>query len=443
MFFGLQSILQKYLYGKVVTRGKIDEAESVFKAHIPTVKFNREGWTHILEKHGGMLPLEIRAVPEGTVVAPGNVLMTIHNTDPECYWLTNYVESILMHVWYPTTVCTRSREQKRVILDYLKRTGDPSLIDFKLHDFGLRGSTSVESAAIGGVAHLVNFRGTDNMPAIMEANASYNVSQLCGPGFYDDIPEFPGFSIPASEHSTMTSWLKEGEVDAMRNMLMTYPDTAFACVSDSYDIYNACAEIWGNELRDLVMQRPENAPLIIRPDSGDPVHVVLEVIAICGDKFGYTVNDKGFKVLNPRVRIIQGDGVNIHTIRDILDALEGNKWSADNIAFGSGGALLQKVNRDTFKCAIKCSAILIEDGWMTLRQVQKTPITASWKKSKAGLLALCRDESGDLKTVSHGFNPGHLFTQIPEDLLRPVFCNGRFVSEIDSLKEIRERARLK
>lgn len=199
------------------------------------------------------------------------VLFTIENTDPECFWLTNYLETLLVQVWYPITVCTGSREQKRLIGRYLNETADSiEGVFFKLHDFGFRGVSSCESAALGGLAHLVNFRGTDTL-----------VSLLAGREYYHC--DMAGFSIPASEHSTITSWGREHEVDAFRNMLLSYPSNGVACVSDSYDVWQACDKLWGQELHDLVVERDQrHGVLVIRPDSGDPPEVVHRVLDILG-----------------------------------------------------------------------------------------------------------------------------------------------------------------
>jgi len=199
VFFGLQYFLKRYLEGPVVTAAHIAAAEELLSSHLAADSlFNRAGWEHILKQHGGHLPVKIRAIPEGTVVPTGNVLMTIENTDPACYWLTNYLETLLVQVWYPTTVATQSRSMKQVLNASLQRTGDPSLIDFKLHDFGFRGVSSVESAGIGAAAHLVNFRGTDTLAGIVLARHYYE-------------EEMAGYSIPAAEHSTITSWGREHE----------------------------------------------------------------------------------------------------------------------------------------------------------------------------------------------------------------------------------------
>ena len=411
-FFGLQYWIKQYLAGQVVTLEKIRRAETLFNNHFQGKVFNREGWEYILNEHGGRLPIEIKAAPEGTVVNESNVLMTVENTDDNAYWLTNYLETLLVQVWYPSTVATQSRAMKQVILSYLEETGCPDLIDFKLHDFGFRGVTCPEQAAIGGAGHLLNFMGTDNIAALVLANE-----------FYHD--ECAGFSIPAAEHSTITSWGKDHEVDACRNMLVQYPDSLVAVVSDSYDIYNSCANIWGGVLKDEILARQH--PLVIRPDSGNPPEVVVKVLDILGEKFGYTSNEKGYKVLHPKIRVIQGDGIDFKMLDLILSAMKKAHWSADNIAFGSGGGLLQKLNRDTQRFAFKCSSATIGDEE---RDVFKQPITDGGKKSKAGRLKLVNDNNV-LKTVPA--------SDPRPDELQFVFRNGELLVD-QNFAQIRKNA---
>jgi nicotinamide phosphoribosyltransferase len=421
VFFGLQAFIKEYLL-EAITQSDIDIADEILTAH--GEPFNRAGWQYILDKHNGYLPVVIRAVPEGTVVPVSNVLATIENTDPECFWLTTWLETALLRaIWYPTTVATQSHKIREVILDYLERTGDPALIDFKLHDFGARGVSSLESAAIGGAAHLVNFMGSDTISGVLYAREFYNAG-------------IAGFSIPAAEHSTITSWGRDGEVDAYRNMLAQFakPGSIVAVVSDSYDVYNAASELWGEQLRQQVID--SGATVVIRPDSGDPVEVNRKLIEILGSKFGYTVNNKGFKVLN-NVRLIQGDGVNELSIRSILGAFMANGWSADNIAFGMGGALLQQIDRDTQKFAMKCSSALVNGEWI---DVQKDPATDPGKKSKAGRVSLWKAGGEYVSAVDQpkgwfdkGFGP---FTEMLEE----VYRDGKLVKEI-TFDEVRANAR--
>ena len=432
VFFGLQAFIKEYLLAPI-TQVDIDIADEILTAH--GEPFNRAGWQYILDNHAGYLPVVIRAVPEGTVVPVKNVLATIENTDPECFWLTTWLETALLRaVWYGTTVATQSYTIKQVILDYLERTGDPTTIDFKLHDFGARGVSSMESAGIGAAAHLVNFMGTDTISGVLFAREFYNAG-------------IAGFSIPAAEHSTITSWGRDGEVDAYRNMLAQFarPGTILAVVSDSYDIYNAASKLWGEELRQQVID--SGATVVIRPDSGDPVEVNRKLVEILGEKFGYTKNAKGFKVLN-NVRLIQGDGINELTVRTILGAFMAMGWSADNIAFGMGGALLQIVDRDTQRFAMKCSAmsrdVWVEDGdlgsgWKTeWVDVVKDPVTDPGKKSKAGRVTLWTNGTGEY--VSSVDEPKQWADRGWTKALVPVFWDGKLEKEY-SFDEVRANAR--
>jgi len=420
VMFGLQAFIKEYLLDPI-TQADIDIADEILTTH--GEPFNREGWEYILRVHDGYLPVVIRAVPEGTVVPVKNVLATIENTDPECYWLTTYLETALLRaVWYPTTVATQSYTIRKVIIEYLEKTGDPSLIDFKLHDFGARGVSSMESAGIGGAAHLVNFMGTDTITGLLYAREYYNAG-------------IAAFSIPAAEHSTITSWGRDNEVKAYDNMLTQFakPGSIVAVVSDSYDIFNAASKLWGEELKQKVID--SGATVVIRPDSGDPDTVCRKLVEILGQKFGYTVNDKGYKVLN-NVRIIQGDGVNEQTIRTILGGFAAYGWSADNIAFGMGGALLQQVDRDTQKFAMKCSAALINGEWV---DVQKDPVTDSGKKSKAGRVQLWESGGEFISSVNRPntwTDRGTAWAPV----LQEVFRDGKLVTEY-TFEQVRANAK--
>jgi len=425
-FFGLQYFLKKYLVGSVVTPGKIAVAERYFRSHLShpvwgynDKLFNRKGWEYIVSEHSGKLPIIIKAVPEGTVLPYKNVLFTMTNTDQNCFWLTNYLETLLVQVWYPMTVCTQSREQKKIIVKYLRATGGSEVLEkklhlFKLHDFGFRGVSSVESAATGGAAHLVNFSGSDTMAALVMLKEYYGES--CA-----------GFSIPASEHSTMTSWGREKECEAMKNMLEKYPKGLVACVSDSYNIWDACEKYWGTELKELVEKR--EGQLVVRPDSGELPGTVLQVLDKLEGKFGSDKTSTGHKLLPQCIRVIQGDGIDINSLETILRSMKDKGWAADNLVFGSGGALLQKLHRDTLKCAFKCSFAKVNGEGV---DVVKDPITDPGKKSKKGKLTLeLRDNAWVTVTEGKG---------VPDDdKLVEVFRHGELqVDEVFST--IRERA---
>jgi len=419
VFFGLQALLKEY-FTKPVTADDVALATEVCAAH--GVPFNREGWLHIVDAHEGRLPVRIRAVPEGTVVPVGHALVTIENTDPACWWLTSYLETALLRIWYPTTVATHSHATRRIIAESLERTGDVAGLAFKLHDFGARGVSSLESAMLGGMAHLVNFQGTDTMSALLGARVYYGEPMA-------------GFSIPAAEHSTITSWGRDGEAEAYRNMLRHFakPGALLAVVSDSYDLDAAVTQLWGGTLREEVIA--SGATVVIRPDSGDPTTVVLRTVQALDEAFGSDVNAKGYKVLR-HVRVIQGDGITRQSIASILAALVGAGYSADNVAFGQGGALLQQVNRDSLGFAMKASAAEVGGEW---RDVYKAPVTDPAKRSKAGRLTLmyrdgvyatCRlDAPGYQQALADGAT----------EVLRTVFEDGRLLVD-DSFAAIRARA---
>lgn len=428
VFFGLQAFMKDYLTTPI-TMADVNRAEKIVTAH--GLPFNREGWEVIVNEYNGMLPLLIEAVPEGTVMPTHNVQVQVVNTDPRLWWLTSYLETALLRgVWYPSTVATKSRKMKKFIKAGLEKTSDipvEAQINFKLHDFGARGASSSETAILGGMAHLTNFMGTDTAEALVGVMEYYNTDEVVG------------FSIPASEHSTITSWGRENEVKAYENMINQFAGAGkiYACVSDSFDIYKACSDLWGGALKDKVIAA--GGTLVVRPDSGDPTTVPIEVIEILMDKFGFTINSKGFKVLPPHIRVIQGDGINEKSLPIIIDNMIAAGLSIDNIAFGMGGGLLQAWNRDTLKYAMKASAIKGADGvW---KGFSKDPITDHGKKSKEGRLALVKEA---------GFGVLEWIRTVPEDytsefnatnLLRPVFENGVILVE-DDFAAIRERTKV-
>ncbi|XP_056131118.1 nicotinamide phosphoribosyltransferase 2 [Lampris incognitus] len=420
VFFGLQYLLKKYLTGPVVTEEKIQEAKLFYQMHFKQDVFDEEGWRKILEKYDGRLPIRIKAVPEGKIIPRGNVLLTVENTDPDFFWLTNYTETMLVQMWYPITVATISREFKKILAKHLKATsGNLEGLDFKLHDFGYRGVSSQESAALGGAAHLVNFCSTDTVAGLLMAQRYYSCPMA-------------GFSIPAAEHSTIISWGRSKEKEAFERLLDQFSTGPVSVVSDSYDIFKACKHIWGDKLKDRVMERSQDSCLVIRPDSGDPAETLIQVIKILEECFGCSVNSVGYKVLPAYLRIIQGDGIDLNSVDEILQKLSDEGWSAENVFFGCGSALLQKLNRDTLSCAFKCSYVETNGKGM---DVYKQPVTDPSKGSKRGLLSLRRNSDGFLETLERGVGKPE------EDLLVTVFENGSLLQDY-SLEEIRKTARL-
>ncbi|WP_370307304.1 nicotinate phosphoribosyltransferase [Sinimarinibacterium flocculans] len=415
VFFGLQAFIKEYLT-KPITQADIDEAEAVAMAHLGV--FNRAGWQRILDKHNGLLPIEIEAVPEGTVLGTRVPVVQVRNTDPEFFWLPTYVETALLRaVWYPTTVASLSFACKKVLRRYLDETAEApdQVLPFQLHDFGARGATSDEAAGLGGAGHLVNFMGSDTIAALLVARRYYGEPMA-------------GFSIPASEHSTMTTWGKAAEVDAYRNMIGRFagPNKLLAFVVDSYDLWNAVDKLVGAELKECIEHA--GGRVVIRPDSGDPIAVVPRIVEHLMAKFGHRVNAKGYRVLPDYIRVIQGDGVNLESLPRILEALKMRGLSTENVAFGMGAGLLQKVDRDTMKWAMKASQAVVGGQ---ARDVFKDPITDPGKRSKAGRWAVVRAPAGyeALRLEEIGGR---------ENLLRPVFRDGALLID-ETFDAIRAR----
>ena len=421
VFFGLQYILEETDFLKPVTKEMVDQAEIILTAH--GEPFNREGWDWVVNEHNGFLPIRIRAVKEGAVVPVNNALIVVESTDPRfnAAWGASFIETKLMRAWYPITVATLSREIKKVIHNSLKRTGDETQANMKLVDFGSRGVTCHEQSMIGGAAHLVNFVVTDNLPGVA---MSMDV--------YGDGETVTGFSIPATEHSVTTSWGRKREFDFYENIVDNILPKAGICsvVCDTYNLIEAI-EMFGR-LREKIEQ---NGTIVIRPDSGDPLEMTEQVIIKLDELFGSEVNEKGFKVLNPAVRIIQGDGVDLETVKAILDNYERLGYSADNITFGSGGALLQKVNRDTMRFAMKASNVVVGNE---SRDIQKVPLTDPTKASKKGRLTLVYNfEDHTYRTVNQHDTVYHN----EADAMDVVYENGK-VMRHQTFDEIRKLADL-
>ena len=305
----------------------------------------------------------------------------------------------------------------------------------QLHDFGYRGVSSVESAGIGGAAHLVSFWGTDTLAALLTVKHYYGGEKIVLPvgpeGSLVDVP-VAGSSIPAAEHSTITSWGREGELEAFKNMLTQYPEGLVAVVSDSYNVYEAMTTLWGKECKEMIKNR--KGTLVVRPDSGDPPVIVPELLELLCKAFeeDVTTTSTGHRLLPPYIRMIQGDGISYESLSQILIAMDEKGFAADNLAFGSGGALLQKLNRDTQKCAFKCCELTKANGESV--NVYKDPITDPGKRSKMGKLTLeCNDGVYSTTTEGKG-DPA-------KDVLVEVYRNGKLL-KIWSFEEVRERAKI-
>lgn len=423
-FFGMQARLLECFVGKVLTLEDIDEAYEMSKFHFGSdTVFNIKGWQRLFTRWGGLLPVTINALPEGSIVNPGVQCFNVQNTDHEFPWLTNLIEGRLMHEWYTDAVCAKSYACKQVIAKYLRMTtGGIEGLLFMLQDFGYRGATCDNQAARGGAAHLINFLGTDTLVGLRYLKTYYGAS------YADGI----GYSVPATEHSVMCLRGRAGESALVGDLIRKVPTGVLSVVADTYDIYNFTSKIVGEDHREAILAR--DGVFVVRPDSITPLHPTPEALMVdlaerLWAAFGGTVNHLGYRVLDSHVRLLWGDGIDLDGIEKILAALAAAGFAACNVAcFGMGGGLLQKVNRDTQRCAIKASAIMCKHEW---KDVYKEPLDTS-KASKRGRLKTVRDEAtGTFVTVP--------LTDPRKSAMWNVFENGE-LTRFQTLAEIRERA---
>jgi nicotinamide phosphoribosyltransferase len=412
LFAGLQAWLKTL---KPVTMDDVLEANEVMTQHCGV--FNLEGWKKVVTECEGILPIAIDALPEGFVVPNRTPLYKIRNTKPGFAWVPQYVEAALLRaVWYSSTVATLSWSVKQEIRKFLEKTCEnpEQELMFRLHDFGARGVSSRESAALGGLAHLINFNGSDTLPGLLAARRYYNEPMAA-------------HNIPAMEHSVICAWGEADEQKAYENAIDKFlkPGTMLSVVPDAYDLHNAIDVILGQNLKEKIVN--SGGTLVVRPDSGDPVSEVMFAVRSLAKRFGYTTNKKGYMVLNPCVRVIQGDGVNKDSIKSIMSALEINGFSIENVAFGMGGGLLQSVNRDTLGFAQKAWAVT--GGQSEWIGIHKQPVTASQKTSLKGLHMVI-EQDGKIVTAPEGAFP------TSRNLLYPVWEDGKLLRD-QSLMEVR------
>ena len=360
--------------------------------------------------------------PHSPVVRGGQPLYTVTVIDPDLFWMSAGFETLIQRgIWYPTTIATMDHEIKRELKHRYELTGaNMNLLPFALHDFGGRGVASAEQAEIGGASHLVHFMGSDTVEGILTANFYYKESMAA-------------FSVYATEHSIECSF-GGGTEDAkryIRKQLSNAPKgTIASIVIDGYDVYRE-SELLCTEFKDDIIK--SEVKVVFRPDSGDMMEVVPRLLKLQEMAFGYTLTKTGYKSIN-HVGIIQGDGVDHTSIKLLLDKIIAMGYSADCVIFGSGGALLQKVNRDTLKFAQKACSILINGKWIG---IAKDPITDHNKKSKEGVLTLVRSKlTGELSVVRLDTN---ILNEEFEDIMKLVYYKGDLYNET-TLADVRNRA---
>ena len=423
--FGLQAFLSKlneYFSSENFNEETLEYARNKLIAHLgqneAMVNKYIDGWRYVLEHHHGKLPIRIQALPEGSLSPASHPVLTVENTDPNCAWLVGWMETIIQRQWYPNAVATHSASIKNVLAHYLlKTTGSLEGLEFKLHDFGARASTSQESAAIASAAHLIHFMGTDTL-------ASFDFLEK----HYDQV-EAPGFSVPATEHSTTTSFQRNKKINAdgfqvrtidlssspsenlqaayehffkvHADQLKSQPFGIISMVIDTEGNPVETAEYLCQQFKDHWCLEYPNIRLVLRPDSGEPIASVLSIFKVIEKVGGCHLNSKEFKEFNLNMGVLQGDGICESTITDICEALMATGYSIKDILFGEGGKLHQsELDRDTQEFAYKSSYVVLEneetkhlEGWAVGKET-------SGKKSMPGRLMVFRNDRGDFITAA-------------------------------------------
>ncbi len=415
VFFGLQYALREYFIRRMNNFFFSMPVEEMLCQYKERMDFalgkDAISVDHIRELHDlGYLPLEIKALPEGTKVPMGTPAFVMWNTKPEFFWLTNYFESLISNlIWKPCTSATTAHQFRKTFDEYATLTGgDMGFVDFQGHDFSFRGMSGLEDACASGAGHLLSFKGTDTVSAIDFLERYY-----CA----DVEAEFVGGSVPATEHSVMCAGGQDGEFETLRRLVCDiYPTGVVSVVSDTWDLFQLITE-YLPRLKNEILTR--EGKLVIRPDSGVP-HKILNgdpdgtnehdrkgVVRLLDDVFGHTLNPKGFKELNPCIGTIYGDGINFAEQKRILEGLKNNGYVSTTTVMGLGSYTYQYVTRDTYGTVCKATYCEINGE---ARPIFKNPKTGAWKKSHKGLLRVNPDltvsedvswdeEGGELKTV--------------------------------------------
>lgn len=423
--FGMQVYFWNSLVGNLVTTELIDEGERKCEAWSGYKEyFNRPMWELIRDKYQGRLPLRIKCVPEGMRIPVKNVLFTIEVLDPACVPLVNHIETEISHFWFPTTIASNSFEIKKDIYKKLVETGSPEMIEFMCHDFSYRGCTVPQQAERGGMAHMLNFRGSDTTRADRAIDFFYGTKEKA-------ILQ----SVFATEHSTAQVFGSgSGEFDYIHNVLDKIPDGAIgSVVVDTYDAMNFIQNVITREdVKKRILER--NGKMVWRHDSGPKEEITNRSLVSLAHDFGYSYNKKHFQILNPKIGLLWGDDMERKTINALHTSINVNKWSSDNLVVGSGGGLLQKdKTRDTTGFAIKASNGMLGDKEINLI---KDPATQPGKKSKTGRLKL-HEANGKFMTISSVGETPQMFNAYV-DTLETVYEMGDIVKE-HNFDEVRKR----
>lgn len=438
IFFGLQYFIKDFLietWEREFFRKPIEVVAAKYERRMDrSLGKGAIPLDHIYALHKlGYLPITIRALPEGSAVPIKCPMLTMFNTHPDFFWVTNYLETVLSsYLWKPTTSATIARAYRKLFGEYAAKTGvDPDFVDYQGHDFSFRGMSGPQDAALSGAGHLTSFKGTDVVPAIDLIEE-----------YYGGTNSPVGFSVPATEHSVMCMGTKDDEVGTFARLLDLYPTGFVSIVSDTWDFWKVICG-YAAELKPKIMAR--DGKVVFRPDSGDPFKIICGdpslppsspaakgAVQCLWDLFGGTVSKTGHRYLDQHVGLIYGDSITLDLAEAILKSLEAKKFASSNVVFGIGSYTYQHVTRDGFGFAVKSTAGIVSG---VAREIFKDPVTDSGvKRSLKGYIKVMRTPEG---FVAFDQQDG---PETPADAMMTVFKNGRLIVD-DKIDTIRERVK--
>lgn len=437
--FGLQYFIKKYLiedFNENFFAKPKEEVVASYRRRITSyLGPDAITYEHVEQLHDlGYLPIEIKALPEGTTVPLRTAMFTVQNTIPEFFWVTNFLETIISCiVWLPCTSATISLEYRKMLNRFAQETGgDLEFVPFQAHDFSFRGMAGMEAALMSGAAHLLNFAGTDTIPAIDFLEKYYGA---------DVDKELVGVSVPATEHSVMCMGTQVDEIGTFQRLITeVYPKGIVSIVSDTWDFWKVLTNYLPT-LKTEILNR--DGKVVIRPDSGDPVKIVCGdpdapvgtpehkgAVEVLYDIFGGTITETGHKLLNEHIGLIYGDSITLERCKAICEQLKAKGFASTNVVFGVGSFTYQYVTRDTFGFAMKATYGKVNGE---AREIYKDPKTDDGtKRSARGLLAIHKNGLGELEMKDRLEPQEELLGE-----LKPVFRNGQLVIEL-TLEEIRK-----
>lgn len=457
VFFGLQYFIKEYLidrFNKEFFEVPIETIVNSYTEFIKNTLGKEEVSTeHLVELHNlGYLPLEIKALPEGTLAPMRCPVVTIENTHPSAFWLTNFIETILSTtIWQPVTSATLAHEYRKKLDEYaIKTTGSTLGVDYQGHDFSMRGMSSEQSAMSSGMGHITSFKGSDTIPAIFGMNKYYNAP----------LTADTATSISATEHSVMCSYGQTDEFELFKHLLVNvYPTGLFSAVSDTWDFWKVVTE-YLPKLKSEIMNR--DGKLVVRPDSGNPVDIVAGtkvngttpeekgLIECLWDTFGGTVNEQGYKVLDQHIGAIYGDSITLERAIEISERLMEKGFATTNIVFGIGSYSYQYHTRDTFGFAVKATAATVNGEERMLfkdpktddgtKRSQRGRVAVAYSPQPIDITTLTGDQSNNRLLWIDGLDTTSQakYEKDGWDTLQVVFSNGKLTNET-TLADIREK----